>query len=81
MRFAATAAGRAAAGSGPGARYAWVMEETRPSLARRAVAVVIIAIAAWLLLKVVIGIIASIAWIAVAAIAVVGVLWAINTLT
>ena len=57
------------------------MEETGPSLARRAVAVVILAVAAWLLLKVVIGIIATVAWIAVAAIAVLGLLWAINTLT
>lgn len=57
------------------------MEETGPSLARRAVAVVILAVAAWLLLKVVIGIIASVAWIVVAVIAVFGILWAINTLT
>ena len=59
------------------------MEDTQakgPSLARRAIAVVVLAIAAWLLLKIVIGIIASVAWIVVAVIAVVGVLWAINTL-
>jgi len=56
------------------------MEETRPSLARRAVAVLILAVAAWLLLKVVIGIIASVAWIVMAVVAVVGVLWAFNTL-
>ena len=57
------------------------MENTGPSLARRALAVVILAVAAWLLLKIVIGIIASVAWIVVAVIAVVGILWAINTLT
>ena len=58
------------------------MEEARtsPSLAKRAVAVVVLAIAAWLLLKVVIGIIASVAWIVVAVVAVVGILWAVNTL-
>ena len=59
------------------------MEDTKakgPSLARRAIAVVVLAIAAWLLLKIVIGLIASVAWIVVAVIAVVGVLWAINTL-
>lgn len=57
------------------------MEQTGPSLARRALAVVILAVAAWLLLKIVIGIIASVAWIVVAVIAVVGIFWAINTLT
>ena len=60
------------------------MEETKakgPSLARRALAVVILAAAAYLLLKIVIGIIASVAWIVVAVVAVVGILWAINTLT
>jgi hypothetical protein len=56
------------------------MEETRPSLARRGVALLILVVATWLLLKVVIGIIASVAWIVVAVIAVVGVLWAMNTL-
>ena len=67
---------------GPGSpgEYASVMEETRPSLARRAVALLILVVAAYLLLKVVIGLIASIAWIAVAVIAVVGVFWAFNTL-
>jgi hypothetical protein len=57
------------------------MEQSRPSLVRRAVAVAILAVAAWLLLKVVIGIIASVAWIVVAVIAIFGVLWAINTLS
>ncbi|HVE69300.1 MAG TPA: hypothetical protein VNB64_12035 [Solirubrobacteraceae bacterium] len=60
------------------------MEETKakgPSLVRRALAVVILAVAAWLLLKIAIGIIASVAWIVVAVIAVVGVIWAVNTLT
>jgi hypothetical protein len=58
------------------------MEETKgPTLARRALAVVILAVAAWLLLKIVIGIVASVAWIVVAVVAVVGILWAINTLT
>jgi hypothetical protein len=51
------------------------------SLGRKAIAVVVLAIAAWLLLKIVIGLIAGIAWIVVAVIVVGGVLWAINTLT
>jgi hypothetical protein len=55
-------------------------EKTGPSLGKRALAVLVLAIAAWLLLKVVIGIIAGVAWIVIAVIAVVGVIWAINTL-
>jgi uncharacterized membrane protein YccC len=55
-------------------------EKTGPSLAKRALAVLVLAIAAWLLLKVIIGIIAGVAWIVIAVIAVVGVIWAINTL-
>lgn len=56
------------------------MEETRPSLARRALAVVILALVAWILIKVVIGIVAAVFWIVLAVVAVVAVLWAINTL-
>jgi hypothetical protein len=56
-------------------------EKTGPSLGRKAIAVVVLAVAAWLLLKIVIGLIAGIAWIVVAVIVVGGVLWAINTLT
>jgi hypothetical protein len=56
-------------------------EKTGASLGRKAVAVLILALAAWLLLKVVIGLIAGIAWIVVAAVVVAGVIWAINTLS
>ena len=56
-------------------------EKKGSSLGRKAIAVVILAIAAWLLLKVVIGLIAGIAWIVVAVIVVAGVLWAVNTLS
>jgi hypothetical protein len=56
------------------------MEETRPSLARRALAVVVLALVAWILIKVVIGIVAAVFWIVLAVVAVVAVFWAINTL-
>jgi fatty acid desaturase len=56
-------------------------EKTGSSLGRKALAVLILALAAWLLLKVVLSVIAGIAWIVVAVIVVAGVLWAINTLT
>ena len=56
------------------------MERTGPSLTSRIVAVLILAVAAWLLFRVAIGIIAGIAWTLVAIVAVVGVLWALSVL-
>ena len=56
-------------------------EKAGASLGRKAIAVVVLAIAAWLALKIVIGLVASVAWIVVAAIVVVGVIWALNTLS
>jgi hypothetical protein len=56
------------------------MSETRPSWGARLLAVVILAVAAWVLLKVVIGVIAGVAWIVAIGVAVVAVIWALNTL-
>jgi uncharacterized membrane protein YccC len=56
------------------------MENTRPSLAKRALAILILALVAWILIKLAIGIVAAVFWIVLAVIAVVAVLWAINTL-
>ena len=56
------------------------MEQTGPSLAKRALAVVILLLAAWILIKIVIGIVAAVFWIVLAVVAVIAVLWAINTL-
>ena len=50
------------------------------SLAKRALAIIILAVAAWILLKIVIGIIASVAWIVVAILAVFAIIWALKTL-
>jgi hypothetical protein len=55
-------------------------ETTRPSLAKRALAVLVLALVAWILIKIVIGIVAAVFWIVVAVVAVAAVLWAINTL-
>jgi hypothetical protein len=55
-------------------------EKTGPSLAMRALAIIVLLIAAWILLKVVIGMIAGIAWLIVIVLAVVAVLWAWSTL-
>lgn len=62
-------------------RYPFGMEKTGASFPMKIVAVLVLAIAAWILLKVVIGIIAGVAWIIVIVLAVAGILWAWNTLS
>jgi uncharacterized membrane protein YccC len=57
-----------------------VEESPRPSLLRRAGAVLILAIAAFLLLKVILHVIMGVVWIVVAVVAVVGIFWAIRQL-
>jgi uncharacterized membrane protein YccC len=49
-------------------------------LARRALAILVLAVVAWLLLKFVIGVIAGIATLVVIVLAVVAALWAVNQL-
>ncbi len=56
------------------------MERTGSSLATRALAVLVLAIAAWLLLKVVISVVAGLAWTVAAVVLVVGVIWAMSVL-
>ena len=53
---------------------------SRSSLGKRAIAVLILAIAAWVLFKIVIGIVASIATVIVVILAIVAVIWAFRTL-
>ena len=55
-------------------------EEARPSLVRRAVAILVLAIAGWILLKWVIGMLAGIATLIVVVVCVFAVLWALRTL-
>jgi hypothetical protein len=50
------------------------------SLGKRAIAVLVLAIAAWVLFKIVIGIVASIATVIVVILAIVAVIWAFRTL-
>jgi hypothetical protein len=52
-----------------------------PSLAARVLAVIVLAIAAWVILKVVIGILTFVVWVVVAVAAVVGIAWAVRTLS
>jgi hypothetical protein len=56
------------------------MRAAAGDLGRRALAVGVLLIAAYLLLKVVIGVVTAVAWIVVAVLAVVAVLWAVSVL-
>lgn len=56
------------------------MEETRPSLAKRALAILVLAVAGWILLKFVINVLAGIATLIVIVVAALAVLWAVRTL-
>jgi hypothetical protein len=55
-------------------------EKTGPSFAMRIVAALVLALAAWFLLKVVIGIIAGVAWFVAVVVALIAVVWAARTL-
>jgi hypothetical protein len=54
--------------------------ESKSSIGSRLVALLVLAVAAWVLFKIVIGTVVAIAWTAAAIIAVLAVLWAINKL-
>ena len=58
------------------------MEEksSGPSFTMRIVAALVLAIGAWILLKVVIGIIAGVAWFVAVVVALIAVVWAARTL-
>jgi hypothetical protein len=58
------------------------MEEksSGPSFMMRIVAALVLALGAWILLKVVIGIIAGVAWFVAVVVAIVAVVWAARTL-
>jgi hypothetical protein len=55
-------------------------ESSGPSFAMRIVAALVLALAAWFLLKVVIGIIAGVAWFVAVVVAIIAVVWAARTL-
>ena len=54
--------------------------ESKTSIGSRLVALLVLAVAAWVLFKIVIGTVVAIAWTAAAIIAVVAILWAVNKL-
>jgi hypothetical protein len=55
-------------------------EKTGPSFGARILAAVVLAIAAWILFKVIIGAVAAVAWFVVVIVAVIAVIWAVRTL-
>lgn len=55
-------------------------EKTGSSLKQRAIAIVVLAVAAWILMKVVIGIVAGLATTFAVILAIVAVVWAMKTL-
>ena len=55
-------------------------EKTGPSFGARILAAIVLAFAAWILFKVIIGIVAGLAWFLVVVVAVIAVVWAVRTL-
>ncbi len=56
------------------------MREKASNLGRKTLALVVLLIAAWILFKLVIGVVAGVAWFLVAVIAVIAVVWALRVL-
>jgi hypothetical protein len=56
------------------------MREAAGNIGMKAVALVILLIAAWILFKVVIGVVAAVAWVVVVVLAIVAAIWALNRL-
>ena len=56
------------------------MREAAGDLGRRAVAILILLVAAWILFKVVIGIVTAVATVIVVVLAIVAIIWAIRVL-
>ena len=56
------------------------MGQALSDFARKALAVVVLVVAAYILFKVVLGFVAAVAWIVVAVVAVIAVIWALRVL-
>ena len=55
-----------------------MQQEARPSILTRLVALLVLVVAAWILLKVVIGLIAGLSTLIVVILAIVGIVWALG---
>lgn len=56
------------------------MRETAGDLGRKAIALLVLLVAAWILFKVVLGIVAVVAWVVVVVVAIAAIVWAIRVL-
>jgi hypothetical protein len=56
------------------------MREAAGDLGKRAIAILVLLIAAWILLKVVIGIVTAVFWTVAVVLAIVAIIWAIRVL-
>jgi hypothetical protein len=56
------------------------MKEHAADFGRKAIAIAVLAIAAWFLLKIVIGVVTAVAWVVALVLIAVGVIWALNQL-
>jgi len=56
------------------------MGQAAADLGKKALALVVLLVAAWVLFKLVIGVVAAVAWVVVAVLALVAVVWAIRVL-
>ena len=56
------------------------MSNALSTVGRKALALLVLLVAAWLLFKLVVGVVATIAWIVVGVIAVAAVIWAVRAL-
>ena len=56
------------------------MSESVSNLGAKALAVVILLVAGWILLKIVIGVVTFVAWVTIGVLAVIAVIWALNRL-
>jgi hypothetical protein len=56
------------------------MGEAAAGLGKKLLAIAVLLVAAWILFKLVLGFVAAVAWIAVAVLAVVAVVWALRVL-
>jgi hypothetical protein len=54
--------------------------DSKPSIGARLLAVIVLAVGAWILFKLVIGTVVAIAWAVAAIVAVIAVFWALRTL-
>jgi hypothetical protein len=56
------------------------MRQSAADLGRRALALVVLLVAAWILFKLVLGVVSAVAWVVVVVLAVLAIVWALRVL-